>query len=88
MRDFVAGIVAFALLVTAASLATTLKYYRRRRRRTRDLEQQRGRTVIAELPAGDDLVLFSEDDVWFHYGEQSIQKSHISSTSPGLSAIR
>lgn len=77
MRDFVAGIVAFALLVTAASLATTLKYYRRRRRRTRDLEQQRGRTVIAELPAGDDLVLFSEDDVWFHYGEQSIQKSHI-----------
>jgi hypothetical protein len=77
MRDFVAGIVAFALLIAAASLATTLHYYRRRRQRPRDAEQQRGRTVIAELPAGDDLVLFSEDDVWFHCGEQSIQKQHI-----------
>jgi hypothetical protein len=77
MRDFVAGIIAFALLVAAASLATTLQYMRKRRQRTRDIEQQRGRTVIAELPAGDDLVLFSEDDVWFHYGEQSIQKQQI-----------
>jgi hypothetical protein len=77
MRDFVAGIIAFALLVAAASLATTLQYMRKRRQRTRDVELQRGRTVIAELPAGDDLILFSEDDVWFHYGEQSIQKQHI-----------
>ena len=77
MRDIVAGIIAFALLVAAASLATTLQYYRKRRQKTREREVERGRTVIAELPAGDDLVLFSEDDVWFHYGDQSIQKTHI-----------
>jgi len=77
MRDIVAGIIALALLVAAASLATTLQYYRKRRQRTREQEVAKGRTVIAELPAGDDLVLFSEDDLWFHYGEQSIQKSQI-----------
>jgi hypothetical protein len=31
MRDFVAGIVALALLLVAASLATTLTLFRRRR---------------------------------------------------------
>ena len=57
MRDFIAGVVALALLLLAASLATTLQFYRRRRQRTRDAEGALGRRIVAEIPAGDDLVL-------------------------------
>ena len=74
MRDLIAGIVAVALLLVSASLATTLTYARRRRVRARDAERALGRRVIAELPVGEDLTLFSEDDERFHYGEQSIDK--------------
>ena len=77
MREFVAGLVAIALLLVAASLATTLQLYRRRRQRARDSERALGRRIIAELPVGDGLVLFSEDDVRFHYGEQSVDKDLI-----------
>ena len=77
MREFVAGLVAIALLLVAASLATTLQLYRRRRQRARDSERALGRQIIAELPVGDGLVLFTEDDVRFHYGEQSIDKDLI-----------
>jgi hypothetical protein len=77
MRNFVAGLVALALLVVAASLATTLQRYRRRRQRVRDSERALGRAIVAEIPVGDRLVLFSEDEVRFHYGEQSIDKDLI-----------
>ncbi len=77
MRDLVAGLVALALLVAAASLATTLRYYRRRRERARDAERAMGRTVIAELPTGDDLVLFSQDAARFYYGDRSVDKDLI-----------
>ena len=77
MRDLIAGLVALALLVVAASLATTLQYYRRRRERARDSERAMGRTIIAELPTAEELVLFSEDAVRFHYGERSIDKDLI-----------
>ena len=74
MRDVVAAIVALALLLAAASLGTTLREYRRRRQRLRDSERALGRTVIVEIPGADDLILFSEDAVRFHYGERSIDK--------------
>jgi hypothetical protein len=77
MRDLVAGIIAVGLLLLAASLATTLQVYRRRRQRARDSEHALGRTVIAELPAADELVLFSEDPARFYYGERSIDKDLI-----------
>ena len=77
MRDFFAAVAALVLLVAAASLATTLQAYRRRRVRARDSERALGRTIIAEIPAGDDLVLFSEDASRFYYGEQSIDKDLI-----------
>lgn len=77
MRDVAASIVALALLVMAASLATTLQYYRRRRQRARASEAALGRRVIAELPVGEDLTLFSEDAVRFHYGTESIDKDQI-----------
>src|SRR5437773_3217740 len=77
MRDLVAGIVAVLLLLAAASLATTLRSYRRRRQRARDSEGALGRVVIAELPTADDLVLVSQDDHRFYYGERAIDKDLI-----------
>ena len=77
MRDLVAGIVAVFLLLVAASLAATLRAHRRRRQRARDSERALGRAVIAELPTADDLVLVSEDDQRFYYGERAIDKNLI-----------
>ena len=77
MRDLIAGALAVLLLLTAASLATTLHAFRRRRRRARDSERALGRVLIAEIPAGDDLVLFSEDSTSFYYGDRSIDKDLI-----------
>jgi len=77
MRDLVAGIIAVALLILAASLATTLRFFRRRRLGARESERAMGRTVIAEIPAAEDLVLFTEDAEAFHYGARSIRKDSI-----------
>ena len=77
MRDLVAGIVAVVLLLAAASLATTLRAYRLRRQRARDSERALGRTVIAELPTADELVLVSEDEGHLYYGERVINKDTI-----------
>jgi hypothetical protein len=81
MRDVIAALVALLLLMAAASLATTLRGYRRRRQRARDQEQALGRTIVAELPGGGDLVLFSEDDHRFYYGAHSIDKDLIVAVS-------
>jgi hypothetical protein len=77
MRDIVAALVAIGLILVAVSLATTLTVYRRRRQRARDSEGALGRTIIAELPTAEDLVLFSEDDARFYYGERRIDKDLI-----------
>jgi hypothetical protein len=77
MRDAVAGVVALALLLVAASLATTLTFYRKRRRRLYETERERGRVLIAEIPTDDDLRLFSEDAGWFYFGDQPIDKDRI-----------
>ena len=77
IRDLIAAAIALVLLVTAASLGTTLQMYRRRRRRARDGERALGRAIIAEIPADDDLVLFTEDGQQFHYGDRSIDKRRI-----------
>jgi hypothetical protein len=77
VRDLLAGIVAFLLLAAAASLATTLQGFRRRRARARDSERALGRSIIAEVPARDDLVLISEDAARFYYGDRSIDKDLI-----------
>ena len=77
MRDLIAAAIALLLLITAASLATTLQMFRTRRRRARDSEQTLGRRIIAEIPAQDDLVLFTEDARQFRYGDRSIDKDRI-----------
>jgi hypothetical protein len=75
LRDVLAAVIALALLGSAARLATTLQYYRRRRQAARDSEGAHGRAIIAEIPSEDDLVLFSEDQTRFYYGDRSIDKS-------------
>jgi len=75
MRDLVAGLIALALVIAAASLATTLHFYRRRRERDRAGQHALGRTIVAEIPSADDLTLFSEDDGCFYYGDRTISKS-------------
>ena len=77
MRDLFAAVAALVLLVVAASLGTTLTAFRRRRLRARDSERARGRVVVAEIPAGEDLRLFSEDAARFHYGDESVDKELI-----------
>jgi len=77
LRNAIAALVALALLFAAARLATTLQTYRRRRQRARDSERALGRTILAELPTSEDLVLFSQDASRFYYGEQAIDKDLI-----------
>jgi hypothetical protein len=77
MRDFVAALVAIALLLWAVRLAASLQASRRRRERLADAERALGRTIVAEIPAADDLVLISADAARFYYGEQSIDKDLI-----------
>ena len=87
MRDYVAGLVALVLLFVAASLATTLQAYRRRRQRARHGEEALGRRVIAEIPAGADLELFTEDDHRFYYGDRTIDKDLIRSARVLINGI-
>ena len=77
MRDLFAAFLALALLVLAASLATTLRLHRARRQRARESERAMGRSIIAELPTADDLVHFSEDRSRFYYGDRAIEKDLI-----------
>src|SRR5947209_9182918 len=77
MRDLLAAVAAILLVLLAASLATTLQRYRKRRQRARDSERALGRTIVAEIPAAEDLVLFSEDGSRFYYGERAIDKDLI-----------
>jgi len=77
MRDVFAALVALVLLVAAISLATRLQAHRRRRQRQHDSEQALGRRIVAEIPAGDDFMLVSEDASRFYCGEQSIDKDLI-----------
>jgi hypothetical protein len=77
MRDVVAAVLAVVLLVVAASLGTTLQLFRKRRRSVRESERTLGRAIVAEIPAEDDLLLFTEDAGQFHYGARSIDKDRI-----------
>jgi len=77
MRDLVAGTVALLLLLVAFSLATTLRTYRLRRQRARDSEAALGRRIIAELPSQTEMVLVTEDEKRFYYGERAIDKDLI-----------
>lgn len=77
MRDLVAGIVALFLLLFAAGLAATLHLYRKRREGARRAEEAKGHQIVAELPLGPDLTLFTESDTHFFFDRQPIDKDRI-----------
>jgi hypothetical protein len=77
MRDFVAALVAAALIFAALSLLTTLHFYRKRHQQAREEELARGRTIVAELPTDPELTLFTEDAAHFHYGATVVAKNEI-----------
>lgn len=77
MGDLIAGLVALFLLFVALVLVAALRRYRLGRSAALQREASLGRRVIAELPVGTDLVLFSEGDSHFHYGELQIAKTSI-----------
>jgi len=77
MRDIIAAVIAVVLIFSAASLGTSLQAYRRRRRRNRDSQEALGRNVIAEIPADDDLALFSDDATRFYYRDRTVDKDQI-----------
>ena len=74
MRNLIAGVVALLLLVYALRLMDRLRLYQRERARHRESERSLGRTILVEVPAGDDLILFSEDRTRFYYGERAVDK--------------
>jgi hypothetical protein len=77
MRDLAFGLIAILLLLIAGLLTVALQRYRYRRQLAEASERARGRTIVAELPVGADLVLFSEDAGSFHYGGTRIEKDLI-----------
>ncbi len=77
MRDFLAAILALILLFTAARLGNALHVSRKQRQAQRRREQEHGRQIVAELPSGGDMTLFSEDAAMFSYGDASIDKERI-----------
>jgi hypothetical protein len=77
MRDVIAGLVALVLVLVAVGLIATLQGYRRRRLSAAIAEHDLGRAIVAEIPGGADLILFSEDDDCFYYGERTIPKASV-----------
>jgi hypothetical protein len=77
VRDLVAGLIALALLIFALLVGATLHFHRQRRERTRREARVSGRTIIAELPQGSDLVYVTEDRERLYVGDQPIEKVSI-----------
>jgi hypothetical protein len=77
MRDFVAALIAIALVFFALRLATTLTRDRRKRGSERKAIAASGRTVLAEIPSDAGLRFFTEDAEAFHFGDRPIRKAAI-----------
>jgi hypothetical protein len=77
VRDLVAGLIAIGLVIFALLLATALQIYRHRRESARAAALRQGQRLIAELPAGADLVLVTEDPDRFYYGARAIEKAGV-----------
>ena len=77
MRNIIAGVVALGLFLFALGLASTLRFHRRSRERERRELRAAGRTVLAEIPTGDGLALFSADQDHYHWAGTAILKRNI-----------
>ncbi len=77
MGNLVAGLVAVFLAAVAMSLVGALHVYRRRRDTARADAMSRGHHIVAELPSGADLTLFTEGPDAFMYGDERIDADRI-----------
>ena len=77
MRDAIAFVVALFLLLVALSLIAALQTYQRRRQTARAQAAREGQRIVAELPHGSDLTLFTEHASGFSYGERRIDKHSV-----------
>ncbi len=77
MQELIAAAAAILLLVTAASLGTALHGFRKRRRAQLAHELEHGRQIVAEVPSGTEMTLFSEADETFSYGATTLDKGRI-----------
>lgn len=71
---------ALALLATVWRLfrmAMALRYAKVVREEARAVEEARGRRVVAEIPDGEGLLLFLEDEAGFYWGESALRKPEI-----------
>ena len=77
MRDLGAVILVVILVVVALSMATSLQWYRRGLARLRQGFRDRGESILAEIPAGEGLMFFTEDEQAYHWADRSIPKDRI-----------
>ena len=77
MRDLVAGVVAFGLLLFALGLISTLRFHHRARERERRALTAAGRRVLAEIPTADGLALFVADDAHFYWNGRPVPKQTV-----------
>ena len=77
MRDLVAIVVVVILVVFALRMATSLQRHRQGHARLRRAIQERGQTIVAEIPAADGLHFVTEDDTAFHWVDRLIPKDEI-----------
>ncbi|MEE2637743.1 MAG: hypothetical protein VYE68_10975 [Acidobacteriota bacterium] len=77
MRNLIAGLIAFGLVLFALGLVSTLRYHRRSRERERHELLSTGRQIVAEVPTRDGLELFVTDTDHFYWGPIAIPKASI-----------
>lgn len=75
--QILAGIAVLLVLWTLFRFAMGLRYSKVSREEARLAEEGRGRRVVAEIPLGDDLVLFLEDEAAFYWGGKRVAKGEI-----------
>jgi len=77
MRDVVGILVVVFLVVVALRMTTSLQWHKRRHAATRRAIEQRGQSVIAEIPASEGVRFFSEDRSSFYWNDRVIPKDGI-----------
>lgn len=72
-----AALALLALLWRLFRMAMGLRYAKVAREEARAAEEARGRRVVAEIPDGDGLLLFLEDEAGFYWGAESARKRDV-----------
>lgn len=75
--QLVAAVALLALLWRVFRMAMDLRFAKVTREEAREAEEARGRRVVAEIPDGEGLLLFLEDETGFYWGADGARKSEI-----------